>query len=348
MKALVTGGAGFIGCHVAAGLARLGHDVVVADNLSRVGSITNLRGLVEEPSLAPRIEFRWLDVRDGDACLRLLGECVPDAIVHLAGQVAVTHSMANAAHDFDCNARGTLNVLEAVRIAVPDGHVVFASTNKVYGSLDGARIERRSTRYVLSEYPDGIPETFPADAATPYGCSKLAADAYVRDYGRTFGLRTTVLRMSCIYGTRQHGTTDQGWVSWFVRAGLAGIPITIFGDGLQVRDLLHVDDLVELVCELVTSEAGVGEMFNVGGGSAFSVSVWAEFGALLEDIVGQSVKVRHAEPRPADQAVYISDTRHVTERLSWTPRTPPTEGLAKLAAWTRAGLERRCPVKEMR
>ena len=348
MKVLVTGGAGFIGCHVSAGLARAGADIVVADNLSRAGSVDNLGVLEADPELAPNIAFRWLDVRDAAACLKLMAAEAPDAVVHLAGQVAVTGSIIDPTHDFDTNARGTLNVLEAVRASAHDAHIVFASTNKVYGRLEHLRTERTSTRYILADYPEGIPESFPTDAATPYGCSKLAADGYVRDHGRTYGLRSTVLRMSCIYGTWQNGTVDQGWVSWFVRAALTDTRLMIYGDGLQVRDLLHVDDLVNLLRTLLSTGGGIGETFNIGGGPEFSLSVWGEFGPLLEEILGHPISVCHAERRTGDQSIYVSDIRRAFERLGWRPQTPPRSGVAEVTNWTRERLSTLVPVKESR
>jgi CDP-paratose 2-epimerase len=338
MRMLITGGAGFIGANLATALARGGDDVVIADNLSRPGSANNLRAILDEPALAPRITFHQLDVRDFANCLSLLAENAIDAVAHLAGQVAVTDSLTDPIEDFDVNARGTLNVLEAVRRHQPEAHVLFTSTNKVYGSLNDLRAERTTSRYVLVDYPDGIPETRPTDPATPYGCSKLSAEAYVRDYGSTYALRTTVFRMSCIYGKRQNGTASQGWVSWFVRAALTGSPVTIYGDGMQVRDVLYVDDLVAAMLVVLHTGAGTGETFNVGGGSKFSLSVWGEFRELLEGLVGRQIPVCFAECRPGDQNVYVSDIRRVSTRLSWTPLTPPALGIAEVAAWTRAQL----------
>ena len=334
MRVLITGGAGFIGSNLAAALARAGHSVVLADNLSRPGSAVNLRSLLEDAALAPHLSYAELDVRDRVACMTLLDRDPAEAVVHLAGQVAVTTSIADPAEDFETNAGGTLNMLEAVRGVAPSARFLFASTNKVYGSLDGLRVERGRTRYVLRDFSTGIPETFPTDAATPYGCSKLAGDAYVREYARTYGLAATVLRLSCVYGTRQNGTTDQGWVSWFVRAALQDRALTIYGDGLQVRDMLHVDDLVELVMILLTDSGGAGQAFNVGGGTGCSVSIWAEFGAMLESLLGRRVPVRYSPRRPSDQRVYITDIRRISEHTGWSPRTSLREGISELIEWT--------------
>jgi CDP-paratose 2-epimerase len=334
MRTLITGGAGFIGCNLAAALASAGHHVVVVDNLQRPGSLDNLRHLLQASTAAGRIAFQRVDVRDRAACAALIAEDRVDAVVHLAAQVAVTTSITDPAADFDSNARGTLNVLEAVRRHAPDATVLFTSTNKVYGSLESATVERRPTRYVLPQYPEGIPEEFPAVPVTPYGCSKFAADCYVRDYARTYGLNTTVFRASCIYGRWQNGTTDQGWVSWFVRSAILDSELTIYGEGLQVRDLLHVDDLVDaLGAALASGVGGAGETFNIGGGPDFSLSVWAEFGPLLSGILARRVRVRYEPCRPGDQQVWVTDIRKLSGALAWKPRRSPAEGIEELVWW---------------
>lgn len=338
MRTLITGGAGFIGCNLAAMLARAGHDVVLVDNLQRPGSRDNLRWLLKTPAASTRIAFRPADVRDLAACEAMVAEDRVDAVVHLAAQTAVTTSITDTIADFDVNARGTLNVLEAVRRHAPAAAVLFTSTNKVYGALGSVTVERRPTRYVLPEYPEGIGEDFPTAPATPYGCSKFAADCYVRDYARTYGLNTTVLRASCVYGPWQNGTTDQGWVSWFVRAAILDAELTIYGDGLQVRDLLHVDDLADALSVILTTGDGLGETFNIGGGPQFSLSVWAEFGPLLSGITGRPARVRYEPPRPGDQRVWVTDIRRLAGALAWKPRTSPAEGIEELAWWMRRRL----------
>lgn len=338
MRTLITGGAGFIGCNLAAALARAGHDIVVMDNLQRPGSLDNLRWLLETGAVPKRIAFRPADVRDLEACERVVAEDRLDAVVHLAAQTAVTTSIADATADFDVNARGTLNVLEAVRRQGPSTTVVFTSTNKVYGDVEPATVQRHPTRYVLPEYPEGIAEDFPTAPVTPYGCSKFAADCYVRDYARTYGLNTTVLRASCVYGPRQNGTTDQGWVSWFVRSAILDSELTIYGDGLQVRDLLHVDDLADALAAMLTTGDGLGDTFNIGGGPQFSLSVWAEFGPLLGTILGRPTRVRYEPNRPGDQRVWVTDIRKLSGALSWKPRTSPAEGIEQLAWWMRRRL----------
>ncbi|MFC8532448.1 GDP-mannose 4,6-dehydratase [Streptomyces sp. NPDC057249] len=335
MRALVTGGAGFIGCNLTAALVRAGHEVTVVDNLSRRGSLRNLQALLEDPVAAERVDFRPVDVRDAEGLAAVVADCRPQAVAHLAAQVAVTDSVAHPAVDFEINARGTLNVLEAVRKHAADARVLFTSTNKVYGSLERLRTERTETRYVLPEHPDGIAEDFPTLATTPYGVSKLAADLYVQDYAYTYGLATTVFRMSCIYGKWQNGTVDQGWVSWLVKSTLLGNPVTIYGDGLQVRDLLHIDDLVAAMRRVLADGQGLGEVFNIGGGPEFSVSVWGEFGPLLAELAGRGVPATYEPRRTGDQDVYISDIRKARKLLGWKPERAPRDGIAEMTEWLR-------------
>ncbi|WP_055494452.1 GDP-mannose 4,6-dehydratase [Streptomyces sp. TP-A0356] len=335
MRALVTGGAGFIGCNLAAALVRAGHEVAVVDNLSRRGSLRNLQALMEDPVAAERVSFHPVDIRDADGLAAVMAEHRPDAVAHLAAQVAVTDSVTHPTVDFDINARGTLNVLEAVRRHAADARVLFTSTNKVYGSMEQLRTERAGTRHVLPDHPDGISEDFPTLAATPYGVSKLTADLYVRDYAYTYGLATTVFRMSCIYGKWQNGTVDQGWVSWLVKSALLGNPVTIYGDGLQVRDLLHVDDLVTAILSVVADGRGLGEVFNIGGGPEFSLSVWAEFGALLAELTERETPATYEARRTGDQDVYISDIRKARELLAWQPTRAPRDGIAEMTDWLR-------------
>jgi len=335
MRVMVTGGAGFIGRNLTEALVTRGHEVVVVDNLARAGSERNLRSLVDHGIAGPLVAFRKVDVRDAAAVGAVMTEFASpfEAVVHLAGQTTVTDSITDPFEDFDVNACGTLTILEAVRKHAPSAHTIFASTNKVYGDLRSLRVERTQRRYVLPDHPDGISETFPTNPATPYGCSKLAADCYVRDYAKTYDMATTVFRMSCVYGKWQNGTLGQGWVSWFVRSALLGSELTVYGDGLQVRDLLHVDDLVEACLGVIIGRKGVGEVFNLGGGAAFSLSVWAEFGMLLEDMLGRRIPVRYDRRRLADQDVYISDCQKLSAALAWKPRRSPSEGLSELIDW---------------
>lgn len=328
-RSLITGGAGFIGANLAARLLENGHTVTVLDDLSRATSRRNADWL--DDRFGPdAYELRKLDLRDHDAVAAAVNGC--DRVYHLGAQVAVTSSVADPVADFEVNATATLHLLEAVRHADSDPVVIYASTNKVYGSLDDVRAE--PTRYELADLPHGVPETHPLDMRTPYGCSKGTADQYVLDYHRTYGVRSVVFRQSCIYGPRQFGLADQGWVAWLVRAAMAGDPITIFGDGRQLRDLLYIDDLLDAYDAAVAAIDHVaGEAFNIGGGPANTVSIWAEFGPLLESMLGREIPVTYDDWRPSDQRAYCSDIRKASRLLDWQPQVSPAEGIARLHAW---------------
>lgn len=331
MKICVTGGAGFIGVHTAERFASGGHRVVVFDNLSRRGAVENLEWLRTRHT---NLEFVRGDVtRPQD--LAALADLHPDigAIIHLAGQVAVTSSVADPVRDFRQNAEGTLNVLELARTRLPYPIVLHASTNKVYGGMEGVRIERDGQRYGYADLPGGIPESAVLDFHSPYGCSKGAADQYVRDYARVYGLRTVVFRQSCIYGTRQFGIEDQGWVAWFTIAALMERPITIYGDGCQVRDVLYVDDLVTAYeMALARIDRTAGRIYNIGGGPAFSMSLLELLGQ-LEGLLGRPVVHAFDAWRTGDQRVYVSDITRAREELGWQPRTAPAEGVRMLFEW---------------
>ncbi|HSN53292.1 MAG TPA: GDP-mannose 4,6-dehydratase [Candidatus Sulfomarinibacteraceae bacterium] len=330
-RVLVTGGAGFIGANYVERLVRRGEAVAVFDNLSRAGSRANLEWLRSELG-AEAFELLPHDVRDAGALAHAARGA--DVIVHLAAQVAVTTSVADPRHDFEVNALGTFNVVEAARRSGRDPVVLYASTNKVYGELDGARVEEDATRYRLAEPAGGVAEGWPLDLHSPYGCSKGAGDQYVRDYHRIYGLPTVVFRQSCIYGPRQFGVEDQGWVAWFVISAVLGRPLTIYGDGKQVRDLLWVDDLLDaydLAVERIDRAAG--RVYNLGGGPDKSLSVWAEFGPLLEAVTGRRVEPAFDDWRPGDQKVFVSDISRAADELGWRPRVAPDEGVRRLAAW---------------
>ena len=311
MKWLITGGSGFIGCNAADRLTSEGHDVAVYDDLSREGSRDNLEWLQQRGLWT----FYEADVRNAP----LIGQVVeffrPDVVLHLAAQTAVTTSITNPRDDFGVNVGGTLNVLEAVRTRVPEAVVIFSSTNKVYGDV--------------GERP--VSEAQPLDPRTPYGVSKAAADLYCLDYARTYGLRTVVFRQSCCYGERQTGSEDQGWVAWFARAAMTGQPITIYGDGYQVRDLLHVDDLVEAYTRVATTPSVWGQAFNVGGGPKNTKTLLAVLSGIGSR--GYQAEVSYAAARPGDQRTYISDTGKLWDTLKWAPKIGVTEGLDRLIAW---------------
>lgn len=331
-RILVTGGAGFIGANLVDRLALRGHSVIVLDNLSRPGAVHNLRWLLERhPS---RVEFVEGDVRDFHTVQRVTEKA--SIVYHLAAQVAVTTSVLDPRSDFECNALGTFNVLEAARLAGHNPIMVFASTNKVYGGMETVKIVEQQTRYAYADLPYGVPETSPLDFHSPYGCSKGAADQYVQDYARIYDLPTVVLRQSCIYGPRQMGVEEQGWVAWFLIAALYGRPITIYGDGKQVRDVLYIDDLIDLY-EMVVEriDQTKGQVYNVGGGPDNTLSVWSEFGPLLAELLGQNVDVTYSDWRPGDQLVYISDIRKLQSELGWRPKVSILDGIQHLAEWIR-------------
>ncbi len=332
MRYLITGGAGFIGSNAADHLLAQGHEVVILDNLSRPGSQRNLDWLRERHGEVP---LARLDVRDYPAVLETFRRYRPlDVVYHLAAQVAVTTSVARPREDFEINALGTLNVLEAIRELRLDPVLLFASTNKVYGALSHLAVVEEESRYRYRDLPQGVPETTPLDFYSPYGCSKGAADQYVHDYHRIYGLRTVVFRNSCIYGPRQFGVEDQGWVAWFVIAAVLERPITIYGDGKQVRDLLYIDDLVAAMDRAVArAEVTAGQVYNIGGGPENTLSVWREFGPLLEELSGRPIKVTYDDWRPGDQKVYISDIRKAARDFGWRPQVPVREGINRLYAW---------------
>lgn len=336
MRALITGGLGFIGSNLADRLLRDGQDVALFDNASRAGVRHNLAWLRQRHG--KRARFVEGDVRDFDSLRQAMKH--RDTVYHLAAQVAVTTSVSHPLEDFSINARGTLNALEAARRMKPMPWFVFTSTNKVYGGMERVRVVERKTRYEMPGYPHGIPETFPLDFHSPYGCSKGAADQYVRDYYRIYGLPTLVFRMSCVYGPRQFGNEDQGWLAHFVLAAARRGRLVIYGDGKQVRDLLFVDDLVEaLVLAPRRRDHAAGKVFNLGGGPTNAISVWAEGGRLVQDSVGSMPRVKFSDWRPGDQRVYISDIRKAARQLGWRPRVSPREGIKRLAAWAEEALD---------
>jgi len=330
----VTGGAGFIGCNLAAGLVRRGLEVSVLDDLSRPGAAANLAWLVAE--VGNSVRFHEDDVRDADAVNAVVAGA--DIVFHLAGQTAVTTSVADPRGDFEANALGTLNVLEAARDSRRDPIVVYASTNKVYGALEGLAVVEHDTRFSFADAPHGVDETAPLDFRSPYGCSKGVADQYALDYHRVFGLRTIVFRQSCVYGPRQLGSEEQGWVAWLMRAAAAGDPITIYGSGKQVRDLLHVDDLIEAyVLATQAISATAGQAYNIGGGEARTLSVWREFAPRLADLLGRAPAAPVFEDaRPGDQPVFFCDTRKAQRDFRWEPRIDVDAGLLHLRNWLRA------------
>ncbi|RLC88796.1 MAG: CDP-paratose 2-epimerase [Chloroflexi bacterium] len=331
MHYLVTGGAGFIGSNYVYRLLRRGERVTIYDNLSRRGASLNLAWLRSEFG-ADSFALQQHDVRDAAQLAAAARDA--DVIVHLASQVAVTTSVTNPREDFEINAWGAFNALEAARLSGKQPVFLYASTNKVYGGMEALTIQEQETHYAYRDYPQGIPETYPLDFHSPYGCSKGAGDQYVRDYARIYDLPTVVFRQSCIYGPHQFGMADQGWVAWFIIAAVLGRPITIYGDGKQIRDILYVEDLLDAYDAAVTHSAqAAGQVYNIGGGPANTLSIWREFGPLLEELLGRPIPVSQDGWRPGDQRIYISDTRKAARELGWRPRVGIAEGIRRLYHW---------------
>jgi CDP-paratose 2-epimerase len=331
---LVTGGAGFIGCNIANKLAEDGHEVLIYDALSRPGVETNLAWLKERhPGLITSV---IADIRDEDELARAAREA--KAVFHMAAQVAVTTSLVNPREDFEINLNGTLNLLDALRLRGDRVPVIFASTNKVYGDLADIDFRLEKDRYVPADADvaaHGIGEARPLDFHTPYGCSKGAADQYVLDYARSFGLPAAVLRMSCIYGLRQMGTEDQGWVAHFLIRALQGEPITLYGDGYQVRDILDVSNAVDAYLQAWARIDRIsGRAFNLGGGpdNAVSLRVLLQF---MGELLGREIEVEYSDWRAGDQRYFVADTRAARAALDLAPAVPWREGVAALAEWLR-------------
>lgn len=331
---LITGGAGFIGTNLADRLARDGRTVYVYDNLSRPGVERNLRWLQSEHG--ERVRFIYGDIRNAN----LVREAVQgmDSVFHLAAQVAVTTSIVSPVADFEINARGTLNVLEAVRAVKKPPRLIFTSTNKVLGGLDHVRLRETETRYEPDQnelLEHGIGESQGLEFCSPYGCSKGAADQYVLDYARVYGIPACVFRMSCIYGPHQCGNEDQGWVAHFVIRALAGNDVTFYGDGKQVRDTLYVDDLIDA---FLLAESNIHDLtaraFNIGGSPRNTTSL-IELVRLIGEIHGKAPRVYKEEWRPSDQRYYVSDTRSFEAATGWQPRVTLGEGVRRLYIWLR-------------
>jgi CDP-paratose 2-epimerase len=337
MKLLVTGGAGFVGSNLSKAALDRGDSLTVFDDLSRQGSALNLDWLRSQG----RFSFVHGDIRLVGDVDRAVEQACPDAVFHLAGQVAMTTSVQNPRRDFEVNALGTFNLLDALRRSAPEAVVVYSSTNKVYRDLETVTPhEERPTRYVTPQYPDGFPETLPFDPETPYGVSKGAADTLMRDAFRMFGQQTVVFRHSSMYGGRQFASFDQGWVAWFCQQALrqaAGDPepFTVAGNGKQVRDLLHARDLVALYFSAVERiDAAAGEAFNIGGGMASSLSL-VELFAFLEKTLGVTLNYREIPPRARDQKVFVADNSKAKKRLGWLPAVGYAEGLPEMLDWLR-------------
>jgi len=333
----ITGGAGFIGSNYVSRLLKRGEKVIIYDNLSRVGASRNLAWL--QDTFGEKT-FRLVvgDVRD--AGLLTASSREADVIVHLAAQVAVTTSVVQPREDFEINAQGTFNVLEAARLNERKPVILYASTNKVYGGMEAVKVVEDATRWHYADLLLGCPETQPLDFHSPYGCSKGAGDQYVRDYARIYGLPTVVLRQSCIYGPRQFGVEDQGWVAWMIIAAVTGRPLTIYGDGKQIRDVLYVDDLLNAYDAAIAKIDTIrGQVYNLGGGPDNTMSIWTEFGPLLEKMLGKPVPVKRGDWRPGDQKVFVADIRKAERELGWKPKVGVEEGVGRLFDWVKENME---------
>ena len=335
MKILITGGCGFLGSNLAAEALRRKDELVIFDNFYRQGAIENFSWLKEFGG------FRFVhgDIRNQNDITRLVEEFKPEAVFHLAGQVAMTTSIANPRMDFEVNALGTHNLLEAVRRHSPEAAVLYSSTNKVYGDLEQYAYRETNTRYECIDRPEGFDESTPLEFHSPYGCSKGAADQYMLDYARIFGMKTVVFRHSSMYGGRQFATYDQGWVGWFcqkaveTKRGLLREPFTISGNGKQVRDVLHAEDMKSLYFKaLERMDAVGGQVFNIGGGMKNSLSLLELF-QLLEEVTGVTLMYTKLPPRESDQRVFVADIAKAKRLLGWEPNVSASEGVARMIEW---------------
>lgn len=335
MKLLLTGGCGFLGSNLAAHAISKGIDVCVFDSLYRVGATENLLWLQSQGNF----KFVHGDTRNTNDVNRVIQEFKPDSMFHLAGQVAMTTSIDNPRMDFEVNTLGTLNVLEAIRQFSPETKVVYTSTNKVYGDLEQYNYTEDSTRYRCDELPNGFHEDVALEFHSPYGCSKGAADQYMLDYHRIYGLNTMVFRHSSMFGGRQFATFDQGWIGWFcqmaleTKLGKRNAPFTISGNGKQVRDVLHAKDMINLYFSALDHfDAAAGEAFNIGGGIDNSLSLLELF-SLLESIIGKPMHYEKLAPRESDQRVFVADISKAEKMLHWKPEVSCKEGVGMMMNW---------------
>lgn len=337
MKYLITGGCGFIGSNLAERVLKQNEELIIFDNLSRNGCFANLNWLKQLGNFI----FIDGDIRSDYDIVRAIKSTKPDVIFHMAGQVAMTCSIDNPRLDFDINARGSLNVLEAVREHSPQTVVIYSSTNKVYGDLDNIQYQEQEYRYISPNFPEGFDENFPLNFATPYGCSKGTADQYMLDYAKIFNLKTIVFRHSSVFGERQFSTYDQGWIGWFVQQALETTnnpqknPFTISGNGKQVRDVLFVSDLVNCYFSAIEhATTCVGKAFNLGGGMANSLSLLELFNFLEQEL---KIKLRYQQLpwRQSDQKIFVANINRTKKVLNWEPKISKTEGVRKIINWVK-------------
>ncbi|EDU8530390.1 CDP-paratose 2-epimerase [Salmonella enterica subsp. enterica serovar Berta] len=335
MKLLITGGCGFLGSNLASFALSQGIDLIVFDNLSRKGATDNLHWL----SSLGNFEFVHGDIRNKNDVTRLITKYMPDSCFHLAGQVAMTTSIDNPCMDFEINVGGTLNLLEAVRQYNSNCNIIYSSTNKVYGDLEQYKYNETETRYTCIDKPNGYDGSTQLDFHSPYGCSKGAADQYMLDYARIFGLNTVVFRHSSMYGGRQFATYDQGWVGWFCQKAVEiknGInkPFTISGNGKQVRDVLHAEDMISLYFTALANVSKIrGNAFNIGGTIVNSLSLLELF-KLLEDYCNIDMRFTNLPVRESDQRVFVADIKKITNAIDWSPKVSAKDGVQKMYDWT--------------
>lgn len=335
MKLLITGGCGFLGSNLVVDALSRSDEILIFDNLSRNGSRSNLEWLTAQGSFT----FRHGDIRNRNDVEATLAAFQPDVVFHLAGQVAMTTSIANPQMDFEINVVGTHNLLESVRRYCPKAIIVYSSTNKVYGDLDQFSYREDETRYVCVDRPNGFDEAVQLSFQSPYGCSKGAADQYMLDYARIFGLKTVVFRHSSMYGGRQFATYDQGWIGWFCQKAVeaqhgTATPFTISGNGKQVRDVLHGDDMKRLYMAAVHHiDRAQGQAFNIGGGAENSLSLLELFD-MFTHITGTSLLYQQLPVRESDQRVFIADVTKAQRLLNWRPQVSAFDGVSAMVRWT--------------
>jgi len=325
---LITGGCGFIGTNAATHYIKKGNKVIIYDNLSRAGAKQNLNWLLSQGNFV----FIKGDIRDDKKLLAAFKKYKPDLILHLAAQVEMVGSVENPRYDFEVNALGTFNVLEALRKGAPKACLLYSSTNKVYGEMTDIPVAEKKKRYNYRNHK-GVSENYPLNFAGPYGCSKGTGDQYTIDYARIFGLNTIVFRQSGIYGPHQFGIEEQGWLAWFTNALLFDKPVTIFGDGKQVRDVLYINDLISAFnLAFKNIKKTRGKAYNIGGGPKFSLSIWELF-EILEKLAGRKFNYKFGSWRQGDQKIYISDISRAKKDFNWSPKISPKQGVKKLHNW---------------
>ncbi|MBR7117872.1 MAG: GDP-mannose 4,6-dehydratase [Helicobacteraceae bacterium] len=337
MRYLITGGCGFLGSNIASQVLKQGGDLLIYDNLSRLGGEDNLKWL----KTLGKFEFIQDNVNNYKKISSVIKHNKPDIVYHLAGQVAMTTSLSNPRLDFETNVLGSFNILESVRLYSTDTIIVYSSTNKVYGDFEYLDYEETPTRYICKQYPNGFDENVNLDFHSPYGCSKGSADQYMLDYARMFGLKTVVFRHSSMYGARQFGTFDQGWISWFVQKAIETIKdkntnFTISGNGKQVRDVLHAEDMINLYLSVSAHiKKAKGQVFNIGGGMQNSLSLLELFDFLNKEL-GISMNYTNLPPRESDQKVFVADIQKASKIFEWTPKISKEEGIRKMIEWVKA------------